>query len=64
MSTETKKEIQLEMAHVLFIDAVGYSKLSLDDQRDAHSTPLRAGSALPLRACLLVFIGSMEQGKM
>src|SRR5262245_33834282 len=33
MSAEVKKEIQLEIAHVLFIDAVGYSKLSLDDQR-------------------------------
>jgi class 3 adenylate cyclase len=33
MSAEAKKEIQLEIAHVLFIDAVGYSKLSLDDQR-------------------------------
>jgi hypothetical protein len=26
MSTEVKKEIQLEIAHVLFIDIVGYSK--------------------------------------
>ena len=26
MSTEIKKEIQLEIAHVLFIDIVGYSK--------------------------------------
>src|SRR6266513_4657314 len=33
MSAEFKKEIELEIAHVLFIDAVGYSKLSLDDQR-------------------------------
>lgn len=33
MSAEAKKEIQLEIAHVLFIDAVGYSKLSLDEQR-------------------------------
>jgi TolB-like protein/class 3 adenylate cyclase/Tfp pilus assembly protein PilF len=33
MSAEVKKEIQLEIAHVLFIDAVGYSKLSLNDQR-------------------------------
>jgi TolB-like protein/class 3 adenylate cyclase len=33
MSAEVKKEIQLEIAHVLFIDAVGYSKLSLDEQR-------------------------------
>src|SRR5882724_11590924 len=35
MSAEVKKEIQLEIAHVLFIDIVGYSKLSIDDQRAA-----------------------------
>src|SRR5215813_454145 len=32
MSTESKKEIALEIAHVLFIDIVGYSKLSINDQ--------------------------------
>src|SRR5450755_2478680 len=35
MSTEVKKEIQLEIAYVLFIDIVGYSKLSINDQRAA-----------------------------
>ena len=35
MSVEIKKEIQLEIAHVLFIDIVGYSKLSINDQRAA-----------------------------
>src|SRR6202162_3608369 len=35
MSTEVKKEIQLEIAHVLFVDIVGYSKLSINDQRAA-----------------------------
>src|SRR5437899_2737391 len=35
MSTEIKKEIQLEIAHLLFIDIVGYSKLSISDQ---HAT--------------------------
>src|SRR5713101_3663129 len=35
MSTEIKKEIQLEIAHVLFIDIVGYSKLSINDQNTA-----------------------------
>jgi len=35
MSTEIKKEIQLEIAHVLFIDIVGYSKLSINEQRTA-----------------------------
>jgi TolB-like protein/class 3 adenylate cyclase/Tfp pilus assembly protein PilF len=32
MSAEAKKEIQLEIAHVLFIDIVGYSKLSINEQ--------------------------------
>ena len=35
MSAEVKKEIQLEIAHILFIDIVGYSKLSINDQRAA-----------------------------
>src|SRR6184192_2173527 len=32
MAAETQKEIQLEIAHVLFIDTVGYSKLSINEQ--------------------------------
>src|ERR671934_2719105 len=35
MPAEIKKEIQLEIAHVLFIDIVGYSKLSTNDQHAA-----------------------------
>jgi hypothetical protein len=35
MSAQVKKEVQLEIAHVLFIDIVGYSKLSINDQ---HAT--------------------------
>jgi TolB-like protein/cytochrome c-type biogenesis protein CcmH/NrfG len=35
MAAEVKKEIQLEIAHVLFIDIVGYSKLSINDQNAA-----------------------------
>src|SRR6202795_3360944 len=35
MSIEVKKEIQLEIAHVLFIDIVGYSKLSINEQHAA-----------------------------
>jgi len=35
MSTEIQKEIQLEIGHVLFIDIVGYSKLSINDQHAA-----------------------------
>jgi hypothetical protein len=34
MPGEVKKEIQLEIAHVLFIDIVGYSRLSIDEQTD------------------------------
>jgi hypothetical protein len=32
MSVEIKKGIQLEIAHILLIDFVGYSKLSVNDQ--------------------------------
>jgi len=32
MPAEVKKEIQLEIAHVLFIDIVGYSKFSINEQ--------------------------------
>ena len=35
MTAEVKKDIQLEIAHVLFIDIVGYSKLSINEQRAA-----------------------------
>jgi adenylate cyclase len=34
MSTEIKKEIQLEIGHVLFIDIVGYSKLLIHEQSE------------------------------
>jgi len=33
VSAEVKKEIELEIAYVLFIDIVGYSKLLIDQQR-------------------------------
>ena len=32
MAAEAKREIALEIAHVLFIDFVGYSKLSINEQ--------------------------------
>ena len=35
MATEIKKQVQLEIAHVLFIDIVGYSKLSINQQNAA-----------------------------
>jgi hypothetical protein len=34
MAAEAKKEIELEIAHVLFIDIVGYSKLLITDQSE------------------------------
>src|SRR2546429_4312757 len=45
MSVEIKKEIQLEIAHVLFIDIVGYSKLSIDDQHAAIEELTKIGRA-------------------
>jgi len=33
VASEVKKEIELEIAYVLFIDIVGYSKLLIDQQR-------------------------------
>ena len=39
MSAEVKKEIELEIAHVLFIDIVGYSKLLIDEQRAVARHP-------------------------
>src|SRR5215831_17404136 len=35
MPAEVKQEIALEIAHVLFIDIVAYSKMAIDDQRAA-----------------------------
>src|SRR5437667_12219222 len=35
MSDDVKRETQLDIAHVLFIDIVGYSKLSISDQHAA-----------------------------
>src|SRR6266446_6976943 len=40
MSVEVKKEIQLEIGHVLFIDIVGYSKLLITEQSE-HMQTLR-----------------------
>src|SRR5207249_11718481 len=33
MAAEVKKEVELEIAHVLFTDIVGYSKLPIHQQR-------------------------------
>ena len=34
MSSELNRESELENAHVLFIDAVGYAKLLINEQRE------------------------------
>src|SRR5215468_8823334 len=34
MSVDVKEEIELEIAHLLFIDIVGYSKLLINEQRE------------------------------
>jgi len=34
MAESLSSDIQLEIAHVLFIDIVGYSKLLIDEQRE------------------------------
>ena len=33
MPDQVTKRIELEIAHILFIDTVGYSKLSINEQR-------------------------------
>ena len=38
MSAEIKKEIQLEIAHVLFMDIAGYSKRLINEQRALRDT--------------------------
>jgi TolB-like protein/class 3 adenylate cyclase len=38
MSSEVKREIQLEIAHVLFTDIVGYSKQMISEQRALRDT--------------------------
>jgi TolB-like protein/class 3 adenylate cyclase/Tfp pilus assembly protein PilF len=35
MSAETKSDLRLEIAHVLFIDIVGYSKLLINEQQES-----------------------------
>jgi hypothetical protein len=65
MSAETESDSELEIAHVLLIDTVGYSKLLLNEQRRVLETlkkivrPTRSfqdakfASRLRLKACNL-----------
>src|SRR5437868_6835245 len=36
MSADPSTDLELEIAHVLFIDIVGYSKLLINEQRELH----------------------------
>src|SRR5215472_12133784 len=45
MAAEVKKEIELEIAHVLFLDIVGYSKLSVNEQ---HARVEQLNEIVPL----------------
>jgi hypothetical protein len=54
MSTEIKKEIQLEIAHVLFMDIVGYSTHPINEQRalrDGLNQIVRRQSHKPKAIC-------------
>jgi hypothetical protein len=46
MSAETKKAIQLQIAHVLFIDIVGYSKLLINALEREDDANARSGMAM------------------
>ena len=56
MPAEIKKEIELEIAHVLFIDIVGYSKLLIDGSAiiRIHSTRLFGKLIRSMQRTLLV----------
>ena len=58
MPAEIKKEIQLEIAHVLVMDIVGYSKLSINDQLAAIVLHRPFGSAMISNADSTLFIYS------
>ena len=57
MADEQKTKLRLEIAHVLFLDIVGYSKLLIDEQSEAlqelnqlvrnHGSSARSGSSRP-----------------
>jgi hypothetical protein len=56
MSTEIKKEIQLQIAHVLFIDIVRYSKLSINDQHAAVEELKQIVRVCVRRRCVTIHI--------
>ena len=40
MATEAKPHLHLEIAQVLFVDIVGYSKLLIDEQKELQQTSM------------------------
>ncbi len=49
MSTELEPDLQLEIAHVLFVDIVGYSKLLINEQRESLRRTESESSETPTR---------------
>jgi hypothetical protein len=50
MPAEIKKQIQFEIAHVLFVDIIGYPKLSINEQHAAGSQHAFYTSFAPARS--------------
>jgi hypothetical protein len=61
MAAESKKEIGLEIAHVLFLDIVGYSKLSVNQQHAAVEE-LSQSSSRSSRLARHIISPRIEQG--
>ena len=65
MSVEGKPELHLEIAHVLFIDVVGFSKLLINDQTEIlcpDAILIWGGFSLGLQLCLLMIVALQEVG--
>jgi hypothetical protein len=57
MSIEVTKEIQLEIAHVLFLDIVGYSKGHIAEQRGY------CGNLVSLLKARMQAVGKVHSGQ-
>jgi len=60
MTAESKKEIQLEIAHVLFIDIIGYSK-RLKTVRSLGPAPRRSALRKNRRVARAERTGQVEE---
>src|SRR5438309_4152350 len=60
MPAEVKKEIHLEIAHVLFINIVGYSKLSINEQRAVVDELTQISFLRGSRGFLITVFGTLE----